>query len=242
MTYRYLILFFLLFMVQLGHAEEDPMKSLFQFQQQMANNGSVEALMKLGRMYEEGQGTPRDLNKAMEMYQKAADRGHEQGSIEVKRIKREQQARIRAEIEAKSQRLKQEQAQRQAEKVRRKNLAKQKAKETARREAIAKQRAKEQARRKAIAKQRAKQQARRDALAKQQAKEQARREAIEKQRAKQQARQAAREKATVTTEPAEPTNDSASEDSTQQTKDERFKADPCQGPAAKLMTICKGKK
>ena len=219
------------------HADEGTMKSLFQFQQQMADSGSVEALMKLGRMYEEGHGTARDLNKAVEMYEKAAARGHQQGAIEAKRIRLDQQRRIRASKEASKRRIREEQARRQAE------IDRQRAAEQAQKEAIARQQAEEKARRDAIARQRALENARREALARKRAQDKAQRERIAQQRAERARREAlARQRAADAQQQVQTGTSINTAESIQPNEDSSFKADPCKSKAARLMTICKGKK
>lgn len=44
--------------------------------QREAQEGDPDAQYNLGYMYENGLGVPKDENKALELYQKAADKGH----------------------------------------------------------------------------------------------------------------------------------------------------------------------
>ncbi len=86
----------------MSYADNDPMVSLFKFQSQMAAQGNVEAIMKLGEMYEQGQGTRRDLNKALEMYEKAQAQGHADAVKAIRRIEKIKKQDVRKlEIERK---------------------------------------------------------------------------------------------------------------------------------------------
>jgi len=67
-------------------AADDPMISLFKFQQKMANSGSAAAMIKLGRMYEYGHGTKQDFNKATSLYQKAKAKGHPDAGAAIKNL------------------------------------------------------------------------------------------------------------------------------------------------------------
>ncbi|NNF96787.1 MAG: SEL1-like repeat protein, partial [Halobacteria archaeon] len=69
-------LFVVVLAMDVSMAADDPMQSLFMFQQQMAEGGNAAAMMKLGEMYEKGEGTKRDLNKAREMYEQAKAKGY----------------------------------------------------------------------------------------------------------------------------------------------------------------------
>ena len=71
-------------------AADDVMVSLFKFQLKMANSGNVEALMKLGEMYEQGAGTKQDLNMALEMYQLAQVNGKKEAAASIKRVEKKQ--------------------------------------------------------------------------------------------------------------------------------------------------------
>ncbi len=66
----------------------DVMVSLFKFQKQMVAQGNVEAIMKLGKMYEQGRGTKKDSNKALEMYKKALAQGHADAAKAIRRIEK----------------------------------------------------------------------------------------------------------------------------------------------------------
>ncbi len=85
-----------------GYAASDPMVSLFKFQSQMVEQGNVEAIMKLGEMYEQGQGTRKDLNKALEMYKKAQAQGHPDAIKAIRQIEKIKKQAIRnLEVERK---------------------------------------------------------------------------------------------------------------------------------------------
>ena len=89
-------------MTAMGYADDDPMVSLFKFQSQMAAQGSVEAIMKLGEMYEQGQGTKRNLDKALEMYKKAEAQGNADAVKAIRRIeKAKKQGLHKLELERK---------------------------------------------------------------------------------------------------------------------------------------------
>ncbi len=60
------------------HADDDANAKLFEVHSRLAAKGIAEAQFKLGEMYEEGRGTPRDLVKAREWYEQAAKQGHEE--------------------------------------------------------------------------------------------------------------------------------------------------------------------
>ena len=109
-------LFILVLAMNVSMAADDPMTSLFHFQQQMAEKGNSAAMMKLGEMYEKGEGTPRNLDKAREMYQQAKAKGHPGADAALKRLNKQQpraakkaqedktaQERARKETEAKRQ-------------------------------------------------------------------------------------------------------------------------------------------
>ena len=70
-----------------AYAADDPMKSLFLFQQKMANKGNAQAMMKMGQMYERGDGVKKDYDNAIKMYQQAHDAGHAKAKSSLKRLK-----------------------------------------------------------------------------------------------------------------------------------------------------------
>jgi hypothetical protein len=205
-------------------AADDPMKSLFMFQQQMAEGGNSAAMMKLGEMYEKGEGTPRNLDKAKEMYQQAKVKGHPKADAALNRLNKQQP---RAAQKAQKDKTAQERAAQQ--KAAQERAAQQKAAQ----QKAAQQKAAQQ---KAAREQAAKEKAKREALAKQQQEESARRAAQQKaaqQKAAQQklAQQKAAQEAAARKQ--------AKEAAKQQAEKKGFKSDPCQGAAARVMSTCK---
>jgi len=87
MIYRSLSLILLLtFASPAAFSASDPLKSLFLFQQQMAKNGITSAMMKLGKMYENGEGIEKSNAKALIMYQQAFDSGYIKATDDIKRL------------------------------------------------------------------------------------------------------------------------------------------------------------
>ena len=137
-----LLISFALLVAGLSHAAEDPMKSLFTFQQTMANKGSTTAMMKLGEMYEQGLGTKQDFGKAIEMYRKAKARGYVGADAAIARV-----IRTRQTLADTSRRRKQQTAEeRRRIQERQRAEAEREARAKARQQALARKRA-EQARR-----------------------------------------------------------------------------------------------
>ena len=214
------------------------MQSLFSFQQAMANNGSTTAMMKLGEMYEQGVGTKQDLDKAIEMYRKAKAGGHTGADAAIARVLRTKQSLVdatrREKVQAvESKRQEQErqraEAERQAQAARQAELERQ-AREKAHQEALARKRA-EQARRDAEAKAKADQAARARAAAAAEAARRAQQQA-QQEKVRAEARKQQQAKAAAASDvPA--TNESGTNTA------ETFKSDPCKGPAARVMSICK---
>ena len=219
-------------------AEDDPLKSLFSFQQKMANNGSTGAMMKLGEMYEQGQGTEQNFDKAIEMYEKARAAGHADAEAAIARVKRTRQAQNQAarnEAErAREARRRAEEAKRRAE-AERKAEAARKAREAARQQkALAKQRAaEEQARREAAAK------AQREAAARSSQEAARAKTAAEARRKAQEQARLKQARAQAEAKTAGKSEATGGEPEQIETDDERFKSDPCKGPAARVMSICK---
>ncbi|MDY6981338.1 MAG: hypothetical protein SV201_15815, partial [Pseudomonadota bacterium] len=123
-------------------AQDDPLKSLFSFQQKMANNGSAGAMMKLGEMYEQGQGTEQSYDKALEMYQKAREAGHSDAQAAIARVKRAQQAQSQA---ASQEAERAREARRRAEEAKRRAEAERKAEEARKAREAARQKARQEA-------------------------------------------------------------------------------------------------
>jgi len=234
-------LFVLVLAMNVSMAADDPMKSLFMFQQQMAEGGNSAAMMKLGEMYEKGEGTPRNLDKAREMYQQAKAKGHPKADAALNRLNKQQprsaqksnaaQEQARKEAEAKRQAAERERA-RQAELESQKSAQQKAAQESAAQQKAAQERAAQQ---KAAQEKAAKEQAKREALARQQQEEAARRAAQQKaaqERAAQQklAQQKAAQEAAARKQ---------TEEDKKQVEKKGFKSDPCQGAAARVMSTCK---
>lgn len=229
------ILLLYLFTAAIGvYAGDDPSKELFEVTQRFAEAGSREGQFKLAEMYEEGRGTPVDLDKARMWYRKAADGGHAEARRRLDDWDARQQAR--------------------AEKGRQAALAKQQTEERARQEALAaKRRAEEQeharieaerrakaAREEQAARQRAERErqaaearARREAE-KRAAAEKARRAAELQQAQEAQSRQAAG-KAAAGGDSEKPSTDAANDGG----KEESFEVDPCKTSAARFMSTCR---
>ena len=67
-------------------AAGDPMKSLFLFQQKMANKGNTSAMMKMGEMYERGEGVKKSDENALKMYEQAKAGGNPKADAAIKRL------------------------------------------------------------------------------------------------------------------------------------------------------------
>jgi len=237
-------------------AETDPLVSLFNFQLRMAEGGNVKAMMKVGRMYENGEGTPRDYAKALEMYRRAQALGDPGAAAAIRRVEakrrgkparakppaRKQAAQPASRVATQPAKARQEAARKAAqEKARREAAARKAAQEKARREAAARRAAQEKARREAAARKAAQEKARREAAARKAAQEKARREAA--------ARRAAQEKADriASANTASPTADRAPETRAAPAADaaeretKTFSSDPCKTRAARFLSSCKKK-
>jgi len=232
-------------------AADDPMQSLFLFQQQMADGGNPAAMMKLGEMYERGEGTTRDLDKAREMYDKAKAKGHPKADAALSKLDK-QQARVNKQAQkekaAKDKAAKEKAAK---EKAAQEKLAReQAAKEKAARQQAAKEQARKDAQAKSLAAEREKaraelerqkaafQQAAREKAAREKAaKEKAKRDALARKKQDEAARRAAQQKAAQ--------QKLAQQKAAARKKAEKeagkigFKSDPCKGAAARVMSTCK---
>lgn len=233
--YILLILFTFAF-ISMAHAGDDPMKSLFTFQQKMASNGSTAAMMKLGEMYEQGVGTKKNLDMALIMYRRAKNGGYPGADVAITRVLQTRQA---AADSAKRKKLhnaemkQREQEQKRAEAEHRAQLERQQRERVAA-ERAAKAKAEKQAAARKRAEMRAEQARRQVEQARIKAQMEARAKAIAtaKEKARQQA--LAREKAQ-----AQNVKPKAKVKDPDDKKPESFKSDPCKGPAAKVMSICK---
>lgn len=65
---------------------------LFNVQMQLANTGHPGAQYSIGEMYEQGMGTPTDMNKAYEWYEKAAKQGDVRAKHKLETRERRQDA------------------------------------------------------------------------------------------------------------------------------------------------------
>ncbi len=219
-------------------AVDDTMVSLFRFQSQMANSGNVEAMMKLGAMYEEGVGTKQDLDKALKIYRQAQARGAKEAAASIKRVTKEKKygsvAGNRAvEQRAARQRAAQEKAikeksAREREKAAREKVARDKAmkKKAARMKVARKKAARDNAMREKAAREKA---ARDNAMREKVAREKAAHDkAVREQAAKEEAdsKKTAQEEAERRKAAAEKAK-------------EGFTTDPCDTPAARFMSNCR---
>lgn len=222
MKIQILLLSFALLVTGVSHAADDPVKSLFVFQQTMANKGSTTAMMKLGEMYEQGLGTRQDFDKAIEMYRKAKAGGHTGADAAIARVVRTRQALAEAARQEKEQAAEEKQRQQ----------ARQRAE--AERQAYLERQAREKERQKVALDRKRVEQARRDAAARTRAEQAARARAAAEAERKAQLQARLKKSGTIARQqPAATAKRPASN------KVESFKSDPCKGPAARVMSICK---
>lgn len=217
-----LLLSFAMIISGLAHGADDPMKSLFVFQQKMANRGNSSAMMKLGEMYEQGVGVKQDFDQAILMYRKAKSAGHAGADAAIARVnktRRELSDKAKQEKEHAAREKRRQQAKKRAEAKRQAEMERQ-ARIKARQEALARQRA-ERKRQEAIAREKA---------ARAQAAMEAQR--LARQQAEQEKEQARLQQASVDKQQTKKDQDTKK-------SSERFRSDPCKGPAARLMSICK---
>jgi hypothetical protein len=244
MKIRLIILVVSLLTSGMVYAANDPMVSLFKFQSQMAQQGNVDAIMKLGEMYEQGQGTKQNFDKALEMYKKAEQAGNTKAAKAITRIgnKKKQIAKAKREKAAK-------------EKAARERVAREKA---AREQAIKDQAAREQATREQAEKEKAaRERAQREKLRQEKlTREKMARERLEREQAarlqaaknKAARERAAREKAVrdkaaqeqLAREKTRRKQQEQEKTAAQSNKDkDGFSSNPCNTPAARLMSTCK---
>ena len=215
-----IFIFTLMFMVSVtGFAATDPMKSLFMFQEKMSRSADpatkMNALMKLGTYYERGEGVEQSDAKALEMYKKAQEAGHPDAALAITNL---QNKARQAEARERQQELEKQRAKERAlaeERARKQREAEAKRLEAERARAI-----QDKARQDKLAKEKAEK--RRQAELKAQQMREEREKAIAAQRAK----ELAAKKQQVKQEQ-------------QAAEDEGFKSDPCKGPAARVMSICR---
>ena len=101
---------------QITVAADDMWDGVFAYQKKMADYGNAEAQHKLGEMYEEGHGTAKDFDKALEWYQKAAAQGYAPASKKIEQVKLRKQRAI-AEAKAEKERKLAEQVRLEREKA-----------------------------------------------------------------------------------------------------------------------------
>ncbi len=224
-----LLLFTLITTISIASAANDPMKSLFHFQKKMAQSGSSSAMMKMGEMYERGEGTEKNYSKALEMYQKAKIAGHAKAEQAILRLKnrKNKPKRNTSQNKAKQKKILAE------EKIKKKKaLAKAKAAAEAKKEAERIKLEKEKA---AIQRAKAKLRA---AAARKKAEKEARLKAakLREKLAKEKIEKANKLKAERAKAAAARVK--AAEKRKAETKG-AFKSDPCKGKAARLLSICR---
>ena len=219
-------------------AADDPMISLFIFQSQMANAGNVEAMVKLGEMYEEGVGTKQDLNKALKMYQQAQAKGAKGATASIKRVIKKKRYGSAASKRAAQQKAAREKA------AREKALREKAAREKATREKAARDKA---AHDKAVRERLARNKAIKEkAMREKAAREQAAREKAAREKAAREREQAARDEAAREQAAHEQMakEKAAAEKAAQEQaarKNKTFTTDPCDTPAARFMSSCRKK-
>lgn len=83
-----LILLFLLVLALPSYAEGSDYVALAKFEatQSVAYYGDAKAQFELGKMYENGLGTPQDKQKALDWFLKAAAQGHEQAKLKLEAL------------------------------------------------------------------------------------------------------------------------------------------------------------
>ncbi len=251
MIFRRLSLLFFLsfsaFSVALA-AGDDTLKSLFMFQQKMAESGITSAMMKMGEMYEKGEGIEKSNINALKMYQQAQAAGDKKAANAIKRLKNQNAnsnkttkvniPKVRTKPNQSPEALRQQQAQAAA---RTKTLKI--AKDKARRERIQKQkRAKAKTRKLKAAKLKAK--AARDAKLRA-----AKSKAFRKEKALRAAKKAKEnKKLTQAVNNVIPKTDYEEEEeivsietnvAPDETPEKGFKSDPCKSKAARLLSICR---
>lgn len=212
-------------MTSAAFAAGDPMKSLFLFQKQMADKGNSSAMMKMGVMYERGEGVDISFANALKMYEKANQAGNPKAQVAIQRLKN-----IKNKSDNK-QKLKAQKKQRALNaaklKKQRQAAAQKKAQEAANNKALREKLNKEKA---AKAKAAAKAKSARDAKAKAKAEQKAKAKAARDARAQAKI-QAAKD--------AKAARLAAKKKKESKGKKEGFKSDPCKGKAARLLSICR---
>ena len=96
MKILYAVLLTSILLPALAFSADDPMVSLFNFQSKMVKLGSVAAMMKLGEMYEQGQGTNQNWDKALDMYQQAQSEDYPGAKDSIQRVKQKKKQGLSA--------------------------------------------------------------------------------------------------------------------------------------------------
>ena len=68
-------------------AQQEHWESVFDFQLKVAKMGSLSGQFRVAEMYEEGRGVDRDLQKALEWYEKASLQGHKEAARRIEAIR-----------------------------------------------------------------------------------------------------------------------------------------------------------
>jgi hypothetical protein len=68
------------------YADKNIWRGVFIFNSKMANTGDIDAMFRLGELYEEGTGTDQDINEAINWYKTAADNGHSQAKVKYNQL------------------------------------------------------------------------------------------------------------------------------------------------------------
>ena len=121
-----LILFVLISTAPAAFAAGDPMKSLFLFQQKMADKGNSSAMMKMGEMYEHGEGVEKNAENALKMYKQADAKGNPKAKAAIQRLSKVKNKSSKKKRLAEENKLKQQRA-KAAEKLRQKQIKQEKA-------------------------------------------------------------------------------------------------------------------
>lgn len=247
MIKRYLsfVLITLLVTSPAAFAAGDPMKSLFLFQQKMAKKGNTSAMMKMGEMYERGEGVAKSNENALKMYEQAKAGGNPKADTAIQRLKKitsnksSNNSKRAAQEKARQRELAAEKQRKEREAAAKRKAANDAAKAKLAADNAAKAKAEREAKEKAAkeakanaakakAAKEAKAKVAREAKAKA-AKAKAAREA--KAKAAKEAQ--ARAKAKAARLAAEKKRKEA------QATQEGFKSDPCKGKAARFSSLCK---
>lgn len=230
---RCLLLVGLLMFAAAAPAQDEHFVKLFEVNQRFAQAGSKEGQFKLAEMYEQGLGTPADLEKARFWYEQAAGQGHEEAAARVadwearQAARRQQAEQVLARKRAEAQKAR-EAAQRRAEAEQRAQLE-------------AQQRAEKERAEKAAAQKRA--EAQKALAAKKRVEQEKARLAAQRRVEEEKAHAPAQpEPAAVPVAATAPEPSPASPPSSEAPKDEsaaNFETNPCKTAAARFMSTCR---